>query len=390
MSLIVIFEGDKIGNLSEGSLHAFSLFCEQQGLLANIDESKGQVKVARHRIHLPIIRIECSQDQNQDVCRRINQIVENCGIEHTNREESEIPFNITALEANKASKESITLHYPNHLNEKIKNIILQELNISKFTYHLKDYSPKKPADPRILVQWEYPANASQDHWKGQLVRVIARILIRYYKQEEQTRFFSYLPNEMVKNFLVSILTSTKPTNSNPIKPPNNPQAQKQARQTIVNHKQAEVFLDYRMIPPKKNKEDSEYMIFANLIVKNVGNVRLEKPVICLQVDPIKVVQIQGQAIPEKMVQVLATTSNGSEKGWKYVYSDWLKRVKEKGEYWVTPIEEVTISPNESVSYSFKMFFPEPPPTTEIVVSGFAYFNEGKEQYSGNNHIHLDF
>ncbi|TYR76067.1 hypothetical protein FZC79_07900 [Rossellomorea vietnamensis] len=393
----IFFEGEKLGELSYESLAAFGLFCERHGLNRDVVNSERKLEVyhKKHRDHLILENI-IKNDLNKEVYEKLTTILKSSGIDLQADAESPTKISIRAFERTGVTDDSVKVSFPMGSNERLKNLLLQEFNKSKINYEMKEYTSKEGTGEKIIVAWELPAGTKNSQAKEKLITALSRIMIRFHKQSDQNQLFSFMPSEMIKNWLSSVTNPSQKTNVNEVADSQKIQPQKQkepAKEKVTSLviNKADVFMAYNVIPPKAHKEDKEYLIFAEMIVKNTGTTPLGKPVLCLKVSPANYMQIQGQAIPEKMIDVLAThSSSGGEKGWKYVYSDWQRRIKEKGEYWITPIQEVKIPPNESLTYSFKMFFTEPIEKTEINVSGFAYFNEGKDQFAGNNQISFSF
>lgn len=153
---------------------------------------------------------------------------------------------------------------------------------------------------------------------------------------------------------------------------------------------AEVFLNYTMLIPRPDDEQKEYMVNGSIIMKNTGALDLKNPVICIKVPAEPGVSLQGQILPPKLVAGLAMKGSDGEKGWKYVYDDWRERVKTKGEYWITSIQDLTIPPGGSEVFNGLKVLIKEPKNSSVGIQAFVYFNEGQQQYASNNTISLSF
>ncbi|MBH8605669.1 MULTISPECIES: hypothetical protein [Thermoactinomyces] len=154
---------------------------------------------------------------------------------------------------------------------------------------------------------------------------------------------------------------------------------------------ADVYFDYQVVVP--DSDTDPYLIFGSMVMKNTGRSDLIDPIICLQVNPTEGAQLKGQIVPPKMADTLAVQGfNGdSATGWRYLEDDWMKKVKERGEYWICPIQPLRIAPGEMESFSnFQLSVPKPEKGRTITIQGILFFKDGNFQVPTSNRITISF
>ncbi|MBD1378982.1 hypothetical protein [Metabacillus arenae] len=151
---------------------------------------------------------------------------------------------------------------------------------------------------------------------------------------------------------------------------------------------AEVYFDYTVKPQSNNEK---YTIIGSLIIKNSGNVDLINPTIGIRITPGDKADFGGQILPPSMVDVLAVQGSEGSYGWQYVGEDWLEKGMGKGEYWIQPIQYLTIAPNETEGLrQFHINFEKLDRKKTIIVEGFVLFQEQNLSFASNNKIIMSF
>lgn len=243
---------------------------------------------------------------------------------------------------------------------------------------------------------------SQFNEDDRLILSISRALIRYCSVKPAANNSAIVPMPLIKSWLSSFLDQAPLPNTQEKKavtkgPEKTMKPEKNKNSSAVNSQDqrlkkanAEVFLNYTMLIPRPDDEQKEYMVNGSIIMKNTGDLDLKNPVICIKIPVEQGISLQGQILPPKLVAGLAMKGSDGEKGWKYVYDDWRDRVKTKGEYWITSIQELTIPPGGSEVFNGLKVLIREPKNSSVGIHAFVYFNEGKQQYASNNTISLSF
>ena len=282
------------------------------------------------------------------------------------------------------------------IDERLRNLVRTELNNEKIPFQLKEIN-HFPLNPKrgLLLKFHLPPKPNLEGYKEHFSISIARALLRYINRQ-QNNFFSYLPKNMLKNWLVNM--TQIPISS--LKQDKLPQPQEEGKEiksiisqnppelkSIIN---AEVFFDYTILIPQLESDLQDYLIEGNLYLKNTGNQTLMNPVICIKLSPVQSASLQGQIIPPKMVSSLGTKSMSGDKGWKYVYDDWRQRVKTNGEYWISPIQVLQIPPGETTMFNFKINFEQPKKESPSPLRDLFIFKRKKSNFHPITKYHFLF
>ncbi|MFF2529467.1 hypothetical protein ACFVS2_11250 [Brevibacillus sp. NPDC058079] len=152
---------------------------------------------------------------------------------------------------------------------------------------------------------------------------------------------------------------------------------------------AEVYFDYTLI--HSESVEKPYLLIGTLQVKNTGNLELKNPIVCLRVSPVDSIKMGGQVLPPKLVETMAVQGTSGLKGWRYLEDDWFAQAMERGEYWIAPIQPVTIVPESTESFqNFQISFMKQEAGKGIVVEGVVLCNDQTVHFSANNRIAVSF
>ncbi|MGG4451266.1 hypothetical protein [Brevibacillus porteri] len=152
---------------------------------------------------------------------------------------------------------------------------------------------------------------------------------------------------------------------------------------------AEVYFDYTLI--HSESVEKPYLLIGTLQVKNTGNVELKNPIVCLRVSPVDSIKMGGQVLPPKLVETMAVQGTSGLKGWRYLEDDWFAQAMERGEYWIAPIQPVTIAPESTEAFqNFQISFMKQEAGKGIVVEGVVLCNDQTVHFSANNRIAVSF
>ncbi|MFJ9497447.1 hypothetical protein [Brevibacillus centrosporus] len=153
--------------------------------------------------------------------------------------------------------------------------------------------------------------------------------------------------------------------------------------------EAEVFLDYTLF--HSDLEHRPFLLIGNLYVKNTGTEDLINPIICLRVSPMESIKLGGQILPPNLVETMGVQSSSGVKGWRYLEDDWFSQAKERGEYWIAPIQPILISPKATEPFqNFQISIKKPENGSIVTVEAVVLFNEQEIHFPANNRIAISF
>lgn len=133
---------------------------------------------------------------------------------------------------------------------------------------------------------------------------------------------------------------------------------------------AHAYFAYAVMIPEEKEE--HVTIVGDFVIENSGNTPLNDPIICLRLRPPDHAQLSGKFSFRQLQE---------EGGWTFAVDNWRQKVKE-GEYWLKPIDQTTLLPNEQLRFpSFELRIDQ-----TVVVEAFVYFRQLKQGVSSFNHI----
>lgn len=133
---------------------------------------------------------------------------------------------------------------------------------------------------------------------------------------------------------------------------------------------AHAYFAYAVMIPEEKEE--HVTIVGDFVIENSGNTPLNDPIICLRLRPPDHAQLSGK---------FSFRQPQEEGGWTFAIDNWRQKIKE-GEYWLKPIDQTTLLPNEQLRFpSFELRIDQ-----TVVVEAFVYFRQLKQGVSSFNHI----
>ncbi|MBO8156428.1 MAG: hypothetical protein H0Z32_08220 [Bacillaceae bacterium] len=152
--------------------------------------------------------------------------------------------------------------------------------------------------------------------------------------------------------------------------------------------QAEVIFDYQV---KVLLDRKQVLVDGNFVIKNSGNQTLNKPVICLKAHPAELIRLRAPILPPDLIETYGTQSGEGPVGWQYVDKDWQTNVQEKGEYWVTPIHQTHIPPNERLLLpNVRLIISQNEERTPAIVQGIVFFPDVHKRFQSSNQIRISW
>jgi hypothetical protein len=253
---------------------------------------------------------------------------------------------------------------------------------------------------------------------------LASGILRYFQTAQQIYPISYLPMNVIKDFLGSTLldrsrtyqlghdegeeqeraqveeqTQTLEIHQSVQIEPENEEQNDLTEETVslaeINQApaekrlEAEVFFDYTLF--HSDLEHRPFLLMGNLYVKNTGTEDLINPIVCLRVSPIESIKLGGQILPPNLVETMGVQSSSGIKGWRYLDDDWFSQAQERGEYWIAPIQPILISPKATEPFqNFQISIKKPENGSTVTVEGVVLFNEQEVHFPANNRIAISF
>lgn len=145
------------------------------------------------------------------------------------------------------------------------------------------------------------------------------------------------------------------------------------------------YFAYSLLLPKNEQEKGT--IIGNFIIKNIGDVPIEKPSICLKIIPADYAVITakiGQEIEyERKLNPLMMES------WSYINDEAKELVQDRGEYWLKPINTQKLDSGKSLSFTnFQLKFNHIQEPISIKVKGYVYADQLTNGLEALNHISI--
>ncbi|MCA1036818.1 hypothetical protein LCL90_19425 [Bacillus infantis] len=404
MNLSVFLEEKPMGDALLSSLMSITLFCEEHGYTAKWEETERKLHIASGRKLESILLAPLSSGVDNAFLETLKGYLEGEGflaITGSQIEEAKLKPHILLeiAESDQFSLPQLSLEHPSHLDDRVKNALLSELNRRSLPYQIKELKYLNAHSPlrfKMVCKLPKGENSNRD-----LASIMVRTIVCYSNssRQGQKQRGAFLPLPVMKNMIRGFLlpdTQTAEQQPSVQRPAAEKPAVQQAQSgQIFKQKEskadADIVMNYTVLLPRTEETVREVMINGALFMKNTGNSALIDPVICIKIPPQKGISLQGQILPPKMVEGLAVKGTGGDKGWKYVYDDWRDRVKAKGEYWITSIPQLEILPGETNAFNaLNLSIKEPEENSSILIQAFVYFNEGKYRFSSSNSISLSF
>ena len=147
------------------------------------------------------------------------------------------------------------------------------------------------------------------------------------------------------------------------------------------------FFQHSLLLPEQ--DESELMIFGNVIIQNQTSSTLRSPVLCLKMKPTASAILSGKIIDEKDIEVSSIPSASLE--WRYAHPKWNEKIQNDGEYWIKPIKQNVLKPKDKLLFdSFQVVIPLSSDTTSFILEGFFYSEEWQEGIPFLNKVVLNF
>mgnify|MGYP001199616821 CR=1 FL=1 len=443
MEVEVYYGGQRGGAIPYADLPAFRLFCKQSGYQTKWDPKTKRLDLnpgltGKICVLAPAGLPEGNADA-QEIVRHVYAFLHGTGVDAVLvGKKAEVPkkwdvaIRLSVKELHSAAKPRLEIfHGDDERRKRLASILQTELKHTGIQCGIKAPKEARKIHPFLVVQLVVPKETELSQKKGygeKLAFYLASGILRYFQEIQHISPVSYLSPHILEPFFHTLLldrtegmrssgkserteaerhmetTIILPQQTKP-----EPTATEQATETetatspgqsvqdeelpapMAEDKRvhAEVFFDYTLF--HSDLENRPFLLIGNLYVKNTGNEALYNPIVCLRVTPIDSVNLGGQILPPRLVETMAVQSATGVKGWRYLEDDWFSQAKERGEYWIAPIQPIQIAPGATESFqNFQLSIRKPEEGNSVTVEGVVWFREQEIHFPANNRIALSF
>ena len=411
MNLPLYLNGDLLGVTSLDNIAGLDIFCEQYGL--TLVSSKNRLDITTYTSS-PSVYISTNSNSklSQELVSLTKGFISSEGISvqtGSDNETSELLLCIDVIESKPDKAPLLLIEHPSNFNEQLKNLFIVELNRANIAYTLKENNIENHRYFSRYLHFKcYVLKESLNLEKIALSIARAIILFRYYNRKK-IKIVNYTSQAMIRSFVKSFLTEPPVTKrEHPYESPIDPPKQEEGESVdnfncdklvihsemsnskkVLSEPKVESFFDYSVLIPRLDED--ELIIKAAFIIKNTGQEKVSRPIICFKIPLESDVLLQGQFLPPNLVSTLSTKGMDGDKGWKYVYSNWRDRINSKGEYWIEPIQQLEIEPGEKITVNgLSIYVKGAKKSKPLLVQAFVYFQDGKYRFGSNNSISISY
>lgn len=413
MNLPLYLNGDLLGVTSLDNIAGLDIFCEQYGL--TLVSSNNRLDITTYTSS-PSVYISTNNNSklSQELISLTKGFISSEGISvqtGVENDTSELLLWIDVIESKPDKTPFLLIEHPSSFNEQLKNLFIVELNRANIAYTLKENNIE---NHRYISRYlHFKCYVLKDNLNLEKVALsIARaiILFRYYNRRKRT-IGNYTSQAMIRGFVKSFLTEHSETetkrkqqNERQIDPPQQVEeesvrnsnsdklviySEMSNSKIALSEPKIESFFDYSVLLPRLDED--EIIIKAAFIIKNTGEEKVSRPIICFKIPLESDVLLQGQFLPPNLVSSLSTKGMDGDKGWKYVYSNWRDKIKSNGEYWIEPIQQLEIEPGDKITINgLSIYVKGAKKSKPLLLQAFVYLQDGKHRFSSNNSIAISY
>jgi hypothetical protein len=411
MNIPLFLNGNLLGVTSLDNKAGLDIFCEQYGL--TLVSGDNRLDITTNAIS-PSVYISTNSNSklSLELISLTKSFISAEGISvktGIDNESYELLLCIDVIESKPDKAPLLLIEHPSNFNEQLKNLFIVELNRANIAFTLKENNVENQRYiSRYLHLNCYVLKDNLDLEKVALSIARAIILFKYYNRKKRT-IVNYTSQAMIRSFVKSFLTGPSeiiqkqqyedqidtPQQEDRLSEQNSNgdklviHSEKPSSKKALLEPKIEAFFDYSVLIPRLDED--ELIIKGALIIKNTGEEKVSRPIICFKIPLESDVILQGQFLPPNLVSGLSTKGMEGDKGWKYIYSNWRDRIKSNGEYWIEPIQQLEIEPGEKITINgLSIYVKGTKKAKSILVQAFVYFQDGKYRFSSNNSIAISY
>jgi len=145
-----------------------------------------------------------------------------------------------------------------------------------------------------------------------------------------------------------------------------------------------------VIPPHLDEE--EMTVVGDFIIRNNGTVPLHHLIVCLRLSPPKMAVLSGKIVlPQSARTEQQLLASNSGESWTFTQENWREKVRQNGEYWITPLHGSPLEPGEEQRFSqFEVAIRPSGDARSLTVDGFVYCAELPKGVPAANHIAIQW
>lgn len=375
-----------IGKVSYEEVTTFLYMCERNGVEANVNVYERKIELAPLGLIDKWVLISTVQDTfNRHLLFKIRNTLSQFGVQIELSNEDKGEMNDFVLKLNftnqEDSEDSVSVSVKKQGEKENEWVIPFQKHLNRTPISL---NYEESVDQTISHTCEISGNVtySSPQSKNVLLDQLAIAISSSLFHKLQNR----LPIEFI-HWISKVYTGENITQPHPLlNQQSKPVQQMHLNKEVV--KGVDVFFNYHVLITEK---ENQMLVSSDLIMRNTGTIALTNPKICIYIDPATTVNFRGQIIPPEMVEGLGVQGREQTKGWKYVHEDWFEKGVEDGEYWIAPIQTISIPPGETIALSnFQCVIKIPKDRTEVTIDATVEFEEQTFNARSLNQMRFSF
>ncbi|WP_214483315.1 hypothetical protein [Bacillus sp. SM2101] len=143
------------------------------------------------------------------------------------------------------------------------------------------------------------------------------------------------------------------------------------------------YFQYSVLLPKD--QENTLKVFGSFVIKNIGTVEVNEPIICLLASPSNDILISGKI--GEHINYDPHDNPYQLEAWDYVNDTLKSKVEDNGEYWLKPVITKKIRPEEQLSFAnFHISYHLNQKVPIFKVKAFFYSQELKKGVASTNQI----
>ncbi|KGX92514.1 hypothetical protein N781_16970 [Pontibacillus halophilus JSM 076056 = DSM 19796] len=390
MAISVHYGTQLIGKVEPSSLGTFLLLCKEYGFDHEWHVGKNTFTITP-ALQGQVLNFAYNSefaDYEKELAKQICTYVTDSGLECTYNKGKSISRTLLIRLGQPSTNRFIqspvvTFHHYHSPNDvPLKSFIQRELNHYGITCDFQSHKVSQKSSTSLSIDFDFPEEDKEydlDSFTALFALVIGTALIEYYSECNNKPISACSIHTLTPYLIPKEKETESSAPKGEVKPALEPLTK------VEENLNAEVFLDYTVYV----KEEQQLQFITDVLIKNTGTAPLSNPMICLKVHPNEGVSITGQILPPSALETNGVTSGSGLKGWRYLEEDWYEKAKVRGEYWVAPIEALTVPPGGMVTLPNVQLKPTSLyEDKKLTVEAIVYFHDENLSFPSNNLIHV--
>lgn len=382
MHIPVFLNENKVLEIPSSDLIKFKRFCELNGYQLKWKDSLHGIKI-ESALPQKMININLSDHgqkkeemyMKKELTRLLNGDVLFVSNQHHEKKTADLTLVLEGRVNPYTSTPTVTILYTVDLKPHFK----KHLDAFRIQNNFKRAADKNTS--LLTVQLNIPKaleDSDQSFYRRLAISLASGIMDYFLDKKNSSHAF---PVEVLKMF-----TGNHQNNQVSIAPKESSRLPKRVPGT--REQLIDMYLDYTIYP---SSEEEMYIIKGDIVIKNSGNTDVNNPLVCLKVDPVDTISIGGQILPPDIAETMGVHTSKGISGWKFMYEDWFERAKERGEYWISPISDFTITSGEQLKISDVQFIVKKPSQQNMArIKSFLITSEQNQKFASQNSITISF